>query len=290
MSTIKEDITALLVKALEEGNAPWRKGWVGGMAPTSLATGKGYQGINTLILSLLGEEYSHPLWLTFKQAQALGGSVKKGEKSVRVVYAAQKSTEPAKEGEKGTSFFFYKWFNVFNVDQCEGIEIPAKFLPTGKIVEPLDAINAIWNGYANRPEMFYSEQGRAFYSPSADSITLPTLAQFKSAEEHAYTFAHEMIHSTGHESRANRWSTKEDKPSAFGCESYAKEELIAEVGACMLLANAGVQFDIPNSAAYLRSWIKALNDDKGLIFKASAKAQAAANYIQGVKVEEEVAA
>jgi antirestriction protein ArdC len=260
------------------------------MAPTSLATGKGYQGINTLILSLLGEEYSHPLWLTFKQAQALGGSVKKGEKSVRVVYAAQKSSEPVKEGEKAPSFFFYKWFNVFNVDQCEGIEIPAKFLPTGEIVQPLDAINSIWNGYANRPEMFYSEQGRAFYSPTADSITLPTLAQFKSAEEHAYTFAHEMIHSTGHESRANRWSAKEDKPSAFGCESYAKEELIAEVGACMLLANAGVQFDIPNSAAYLRSWIKALNDDKGLIFKASAKAQAAANYITGVKVQEEVSA
>lgn len=289
MSTVKEDITALLVKALEEGNAPWRKGWVGGMAPTSLATGKSYQGINTLILSLLGEGYSHPLWLTFKQAQALGGSVKKGEKSVRVVYAAQKSIETP-EGEKDKGFFFYKWFNVFNVDQCEGIEIPAKFLPTGEIVEPLDAINAIWNGYANRPEMFYSEQGRAFYSPTADSITLPTLAQFKSAEEHAYTFAHEMIHSTGHESRANRWSTKEDKPSAFGCESYAKEELIAEVGACMLLANAGVQFDIPNSAAYLRSWIKALNDDKSLIFKASAKAQAAANYITGVKVQEEVPA
>jgi antirestriction protein ArdC len=287
MSAIKEDITALLVKALEEGNAPWRKGWVGGMAPTSLATGKGYQGINSLILSLLGEGYTHPLWLTFKQAQALGGSVKKGEKSVRVVYAAQKSIETP-EGEKDQSFFFYKWFNVFNVDQCEGIDIPAKFLPTGEIVEPLDAINSIWNGYANRPEMFYSEQGRAFYSPTADSITLPTLAQFKSAEEHAYTFAHEMIHSTGHESRANRWSTKEDKPSAFGCESYAKEELIAEVGACMLLANAGVQFDIPNSAAYLRSWIKALNDDKSLIFKASAKAQAAANYITGVKVQEEV--
>lgn len=290
MSTIKEDITALLVKALEEGNAPWRKGWVGGMAPTSLATGKPYQGINSLILSLLGEGYSHPLWLTFKQAQALGGSVKKGEKSIRVVFASRTEIDAKEEGEKAPSFFFYKWFNVFNVDQCEGIEIPAKYLPTGEVVQPLDAIQGVWNGYANRPEMYYSEQGRAFYSPSEDSITLPTLAQFKSAEEHAYTFAHEMIHSTGHESRANRWKNAEDKPSRFGCESYAKEELIAEIGACMLLANAGVQFDIPNSAAYLRSWIKELNNDKSLIFKASAKAQAAANYIQGVKVQEEVSA
>jgi antirestriction protein ArdC len=138
--------------------------------------------------------------------------------------------------------------------------------------------------------MFYSEQGRAFYSPTEDSITLPSLHQFKSAEEHAYTFAHEMIHSTGHESRANRWKNAEDKPSRFGCESYAKEELIAEIGACMLLANAGVQFDIPNSAAYLRSWIKELQNDTSLIFKASAKAQAASAYIEGVKIEEEVSA
>jgi antirestriction protein ArdC len=290
MSAIKQEVTDLLVKALQEGNAPWRRGWVGGMAPTSLSTGKAYQGINSLILSLLGEGYSHPLWLTYKQAQALGGNVKKGEKSVHVVYAAQKSIEPAVEGEKTPSFFFYKWFNVFNVDQCEGIEIPAKYLPTGEVVEPIDAINRLWDGYANRPEMYYSEQGRAFYSPSEDSITLPSLHQFKSAEEHAYTFAHEMIHSTGHESRANRWKNAEDKPSRFGCESYAKEELIAEIGACMLLANAGVQFDIPNSAAYLRAWIKELQNDTSLIFKASAKAQAASAYIEGVKIEEEVSA
>jgi antirestriction protein ArdC len=290
MSAIKQEVTDLLVKALQEGNAPWRKGWVGGMAPTSLATGKPYQGINTLILSLLGEGYTHPLWLTYKQAAALGGNVRKGEKSVRVVYAAQKSIEPTEEGEKAPSFFFYKWFNVFNVDQCEGIEIPAKYLPTGEVVEPIDAINRLWDGYANRPEMYYSEQGRAFYSPSEDSITLPSLHQFKSAQEHAYTFAHEMIHSTGHESRVNRWKNADDKPSRFGCESYAKEELIAEIGACMLLANAGVQFDIPNSAAYLRSWIKELQNDTSLIFKASAKAQAASAYIEGVKIEEEVSA
>lgn len=290
MSAIKQEVTDLLVKALQEGNAPWRRGWVGGMAPTSLSTGKPYQGINSLILSLLGEGYSHPLWLTYKQAQALGGNVKKGEKSIHVVYASKKELEAKEEGEKAPSFFFYKWFNVFNVDQCEGIEIPAKYLPTGEVVEPIDAINRLWDGYQNRPEMYYSEQGRAFYSPSEDSITLPSLHQFKSAQEHAYTFAHEMIHSTGHESRANRWKNAEDKPSRFGCESYAKEELIAEIGACMLLANAGVQFDIPNSAAYLRSWIKELQNDTSLIFKASAKAQAASAYIEGTKIEEEVAA
>jgi antirestriction protein ArdC len=289
MSTIKEEVTALLIKELEEGRAPWRKGWNGGMAPTSLSTGNPYQGINTLILSILGESYSRPLWLTYKQAQALGGNVKKGEKSIRIVYASQKSTK-ATEDQEAQSFFFYKWFNVFNLDQCEGIELPAKYQEDREPVTPLDAINALWEGYATRPEMYYAEQGRAFYDRIADSITLPTLAQFHSAEEHAYTFAHEMIHSTGHESRINRWTGKEDKPGKFGCESYAKEELVAEIGACMMLASAGVDFDLPNSGAYLRSWIKALNDDKSLIFKASAKAQAAASYIQGTKIPEEVSA
>jgi antirestriction protein ArdC len=99
-----------------------------------------------------------------------------------------------------------------------------------------------------------------------------------------------MIHSTGHGSRLDRWKNAEDTPKKFGCDAYAKEELVAEIGACMMLASAGVEFDLPNSAAYLRSWVKALKDDKSLIFKASAKAQAAANHIQGVKVEEEVSA
>ena len=289
MSAIKEEVTALLIKELEEGRAPWRKGWNGGMAPTSLSTGNAYQGINTLILSILGEEYSRPLWLTYKQAQALGGNVKKGEKSIRIVYASSKEVE-ATEGDKAQSFFFYKWFNVFNLDQCEGIELPEKYRENREPVQPIDAINSIWNGYTNRPEQFYAEQGRAFYDRIADAITLPTLAQFHSAEEHAYTFAHEMIHSTGHGSRLDRWKNAEDTPKKFGCDAYAKEELVAEIGACMMLASAGVEFDLPNSAAYLRSWVKALKDDKSLIFKASAKAQAAANHIQGAKVNEEVIA
>lgn len=284
---IKADITAMLVKELEEGNAPWRKGWSGGFGPTSLQTGKAYQGINSFILSIVGVKYSRPLWATYKQAQALGGNVKKGEKGTHVVYASKISKEGA-EGEKAQTFFFYKSFTVFNVDQCEGIEIPAKYLVEREPVEPLAAINALWDSYPNRPELFYKEQSGAFYTPARDSITLPTLAQFENAGEHAYTLAHEMTHSTGHESRLNRWKNAEDKPSEFGCASYAREELIAELGACMLLANAGVDFDLPNSGAYLRSWIKALNNDTSLIFKASAKAQAAANYIQGVTIQEEV--
>ena len=286
---LKDSITALIIKAMEEGNTPWRKGWAtSGFAPTSLQTGKAYQGINSLLLSFLGSEYSRPLWVTYKNAQTLGGNVRKGEKGTPVVYASKVTKE--QEGKETRTFFTYRYSTVFNIDQCDGLTLPAIYSIKREPVAITPAIQGAWDNYLNRPELFYREQAGAFYSPSGDSITLPALHQFEDANEHAYTLAHEMIHSTGHESRLNRWTTPEDKPSKFGCASYAREELIAELGACMLLSNLGADFDLPNSAAYVKNWLTALKNDSSLIFKASAKAQAAANLIQGVKVQEEVSA
>lgn len=288
---IKDMVTGLIMAELESGSAPWRKGWASGgyYMPTSLQTGKPYQGINALLLSIAGMNYSRPLWITFNQAKKLGGSVKKGEKSTKVVFMSRiEKKVPA--GESAQSFFMYKLDSVFNLDQTEGVELPSKYLDLREPIEPLEGVTAIWEGYQNRPSLYYREQDGAFYSPSADSITLPALKQFANPSEHAYTFAHEMIHSTGHESRVNRWSNLEDKPSQFGCESYAKEELIAELGACMLLSTAGIPFDVPNSGAYVKNWLTALKNDTSLIFKASGKAQKAITYITGVKVEAEVSA
>jgi antirestriction protein ArdC len=287
---IKDMVTGLIMAELESGNAPWRKGWAtAGYVPTSLQTGKPYQGINTLLLSIAGMDYTRPLWITFNQAKKLGGSVKKGEKATKVVFMSR-IDKKVPEGDPAKSFFMYKLDSVFNIDQTEGVELPSKYLDTREPVTPLEGINAIWEGYANRPTLYYREQAGAFYSPSADSITLPALKQFDSASEHAYTFAHEMIHSTGHESRVNRWKDSADKPSAFGCESYAKEELVAELGSCMLLSTAGIEFDLPNSGAYVKNWLTALKNDTSLIFKASAKAQQAVACITGAEVKEEVSA
>jgi len=277
---IHDTVTRLIVEELESGNVPWRKGWNShGYMPTSMTTGKPYTGINTLILSIVAsrKKYSRGLWLTYKQASALGGQVMKGEKGTHIIYYKMLDGTDKLTGEP-ISYPVMKSYVVFNLDQCENVATPAKYLVKQEPVEVLPALEGIVKGYTNAPSIYYSEQDRAFYDPSDDSITLPSLAQFESAEEHAYTLCHELVHSTGHKSRLDRWS-EADKPSRFGCESYAKEELVAELGACMILSSAGLALDIPNSTAYIKNWLKALKDDKTLIFKASAKASKALQHI-----------
>ena len=287
---IQEQVTDLIIKELESGKAPWRKGWnAHGYMPTNIISGQPYKGINSLILSIVGRKYSRGLWLTYKQAEQLGGTVAKGEKGTHIVYYS-KVTKVDKDTLEKSDFALMRSYVVFNLDQCINVKTPAKYLTTREPVTPLQATETILKGYENAPTVYYAEQESAYYSPSADSITLPSLAQFESPAEHAYTLAHELTHSTGHESRLNRWKDETDKPSRFGCESYAKEELIAELGACMLLSAAGVEIDIPNSGAYIKNWLSALKDDKTLIFTASAKASKAMDHILGTKVQEEVSA
>jgi antirestriction protein ArdC len=286
---IHETVTRMIVEELESGNVPWRKGWnAHGYLPTSMTTGKPYTGINSLILSVVAsrKKYSRGLWLTYKQASALGGQVIKGEKGTHIIYYKMFNGKDKVTGED-TTFPVMKSYVVFNLDQCENVTVPDKYLVKSEPVEVLPALEGIIKGYQGAPSIYYAEQGQAYYDPADDSITLPSLAQFATAEEHAYTLCHELTHSTGHKSRLDRWSEAE-KPSRFGCEGYAKEELVAELGACMILSAAGLAVDIPNSGAYIKNWLKALKDDKSLIFKASAKASKAMQYIVGDQVPEEV--
>ena len=285
---LQQHITDLIIAELEQGNVPWHKGWSShGVMASNLISRKPYQGINALVLSIVGANYSSPYWLTYKQAQGLGGNVKQGEKGTHITYYSKVTKKDKDTEELLGSFALLKGYVVFNADQCEGITVPE--IIKGEPIDVIPALEGILASYPNRPEIYYKEQDRAFYSPSADTITLPSLAQFESAQEHAYTLAHELTHSTGHESRCNRWSKEEEKPSRFGCASYAREELVAEIGACMLLTMAGVELNVPNSGAYIKSWLKALNDDRTLIFSAAAKANAATTLIMG-EVREDVSA
>lgn len=285
---LQEHITSLIIAELENGSAPWRKGWnTHGYLPSNIVSGKEYQGINSLILSIVGRKYTRGLWLTYKQAQQLGGSVALGAKGTHVVYYSKVKTKD-KDTQEERSFALMRNYVVFNVDQCVNVKVPSKYLETREPVTPLSATESMLDSYQNAPTVYYKEQAGAYYSPIEDSITLPSLNQFHTPAEHAYTLAHELVHSTGHESRLNRWDKSEEKPSRFGCEGYAKEELIAELGACMTLSALGVEVDIPNSGAYIKNWLSALKDDKTLIFSASAKASAAMTRILGTKVEEEV--
>jgi len=177
---------------------------------------------------------------------------------------------------------FLRYYNVFHIDQCEGLQPRfAEDPKPGEHLSPDDAADQIVKGYIKRSgvKLTIQHSDRAFYSPSSDSVTVPELAQYTSTSEYYSTLFHELTHSTGHVSRLNRLS----KEAHFGSESYSKEELIAELGAAFLVNHAGLETSssFRNSAGYIQSWLKALKDDKRLIISAAGKADKAVELILG---------
>lgn len=267
-------VTDRIIAQLEQGIIPWRKPWTGaGHQAISHSTGKPYSLLNQMMLGRAGE------YLTWKQVQDEGGKVKKGAKSSMVVFwkwVEQKDDEKSEEVKK---IPFLKYFNVFHIDDCEGIKPKyAKELPTVHASAD-EAAEGIITDYLSRSgvKLSHSDGDRAFYAPSADSITLPLREQFAETAEYYSTAFHELVHSTGHESRLNRL----EKLAFFGSESYSKEELVAEIGAASLVHQVGLETEssFKNSTAYVSSWLKALQNDKKLIVSAAGKAEKAVALI-----------
>jgi len=289
-ANVYEIVTDRIIAAMEEGVVPWRKPWTGQGLPTSLTTGKAYRGINSLILEVIAmsEGYELPLWGTYKQAQALGGNVRKGEKGSPVVL--WKPMEKEKEDGSKESFMMMRYFTVFNVAQMEGIEIPEKFLLKTEPVAVLEGVEKALT-YAGGPTVRHALQDQAYYSSAKDEIVLPMLEQFQSPERYAGTALHEAIHSTGHEDRLDR-----GMGNTFGCEAYAQEELVAEIGAAMLATRLGIEVEWDQAAAYLGSWLAKLKDDRKMLVQAAQKAQKAIDHVldedpaQDIGSKEEAAA
>lgn len=277
---LQEQITDMVSEQLRNGRVPWRKPFSGISAPTSLGTGKVYQGVNYWLLSLAGEKYKYPLWTTYKGAVALGGNVNKGEKGTTIIkYDLIERVNPL-DPKKTDKIPVMRAFTVFNVEQCSNLTIPNKYLVKRNAENPVVAVEEILTDYKDRPEIYHSIADRAYFDIMADTITLPNHEQFESANDYFRTLAHELAHSTGHESRLKR-----DIKNTFGCGEYAKEELVAEMASAMLCDHYGVEVDYENTASYISSWLKALDDDKSLIIKASSLASKAVAYITGTKQE-----
>jgi antirestriction protein ArdC len=280
---LEATISQLVIKQLEQGIVPWRKGWSGlGIAPTSLTTGKNYQGINSLVLSIVGEEYSSPFWLTYLEATKRGGYVRKGEKATSIIKWSKYEREDKSTGEKSQGYFM-RSYAVFNLDQCDNVEAPeAQAITKREPVSVEAGIASILASYTDKPTIDHRATDRAFYRPSTDTITLPKLEQFNSSADYSATLTHELIHSTGHKSRLDRHAERDlDKPCHFGSENYAKEELVAELGAQFLMNGAGIDTsgELTNSASYLAGWLGALKNDSSLIVSSAGKAQRATDYI-----------
>jgi len=268
-----QEVTNRIMEQLENGIIPWKKPWISAGNAVSHATGKPYSLLNQMLLGRPGE------YVTFKQCQAEGGKVRKGEKSSMVVFWKW-IEEKDPDTEEVKQIPFLRYFNVFHIDQCEGLnakhthELPG----TANADQTAEAIIA---GYIHSSGVRLNHEAgdQAFYRPSTDSIALPQLAQFKETAEYYSTAFHEMIHSTGHKTRLDRL----EKTAFFGSEAYSKEELIAEIGAATLVNHAGLETSrsFRNSTAYVQNWLQMLKNDKRFIVSAAGKAEKAVNLILG---------
>ena len=286
---IYQIVTDKIIESLNQGVVPWQKPWnpeVG--LPRSLSTKKAYRGLNIFLLGLSAQinGYSSPWWGTYKQIEARGGQVRKGEKSTLVIFWKRLEKEEVRDDGsiKNNSFMMLRYFNVFNASQCDELEVPA--IKGESKLTPHEGAQEIVRTYLsskNHPEIV-KEGTEASYSPSRDCITMPVRTSFRNTESYYGTLFHEMTHSTGHSSRLNREGVVENHK--FGDELYSAEELVAEMGAAMLCGVAGINWNVENSAAYIGSWLKALKGDQKLVVKAAGLAQKAADLIQGISYGE----
>lgn len=277
---IYQEVTNRIVAALESGTAPWLRPWrdskAGSMTePYNAATGRPYNGINLLILG--SAPYADLGWMTYKQAQELGGNVKRGEHGTMVIFWKFDAVKDDETGKVKT-VPFARGYTVFNVEQCENLPVEKLKRPTMPTPGDTDM-----NALATRVGARVRHGGtRAFYTTAGDFVQMPSVEAFKSVEGYQATLAHELTHWTGHKSRCNREFGKR-----FGDSAYAFEELVAEIGSAFLCARHGIALESLQHPSYVASWLKVLKDDKRAIFTASSKAKEAAGFLMAEHEEAE---
>jgi antirestriction protein ArdC len=269
-------VTERIIAQLQAGVVPWRRPWTSDAA-INYVSRKAYRGINTLLLPQGGE------YLTFKQVQDLGGRIKRGSHAHLVVYfKLLPKREATEDRDEWGAIPLLRYYNVFALADTEGI--PSK-LAAPVEHEPIAEAEAIVAGYVDGPKVLHLHQDRAYYMPTTDTVVVPTMGQFPRVEAFYNVLNHELIHSTGHKTRLDRFDGTDS--TIFASESYSKEELIAEIGAAMLASQCGIDHSTrEQSAAYISSWIDRLQGDVSLIVSAAGKAQRAVDRILGVAAEQ----
>lgn len=267
-------MTARIVTQLESGVVPWRKTWnrIHMGAPCNHFSGHVYTGINCFLL----DGHDVPRFATFKQISDAGHRIRKGAKSLPVYFwkmlffdADGKRVDTRREAEKVVPFVNeYRVFNVLDIEGFTADKFKDEQPETPARIDDCEAVLTA-NPHELRP-------GEPAYNPVLDVVKMPALTDFQSREHYYLTYFHELSHWTGHPNRLNRI-----EPAKFGDEKYSREELVAEMSACFLCAHCGIVMEelVENSAAYLHSWISALQGDARLLMTAASTAQRAADYL-----------
>jgi antirestriction protein ArdC len=280
MSNVYEIVTEKIIAQLESGVVPWSKPWTA-QPPVNLVSQREYRGLNTFLLGSQG--YGSRYWLTFNQANKLGGHVKKGEKSSLVIFWNIGEEKLNAKTGKLSKPILLRYYSVFNLTQTEGIAEKLGLDKQTPVVASIEDCERIVAAMPNPPKR--EQSAKPWYKPSNDSVGMPARELFSTSEGFYSTLFHELVHSTGHSSRIGREGI--EQLNTFGSELYSREELIAEMGAAMLCGVTGIApAVIENSAAYLRSWIGVLKGDSKLLVQAASAAQKAADYIRGISPAE----
>lgn len=293
MQNIYERITSQILNQLERGIVPWKSPYFSTIGfPRNFSTGKHYQGVNILLLGC--QRFTSPDFLTYRQAQELGGQVRRGERGFLVVkYGTYtKGEDQGAENENENKRGYLKGYTVFNASQIDGIEFPdPPQLSNLSTTEKTDRARQIVEAMPRKP-MIHEGSAVPCYRLSTDSVHMPELGYFVSEEAYYSTLFHELGHSTGHSSRLARDSMMKNKGiESFGDTSrkiYAEEELVAEMAASFLNAHAGIiEDELANSAAYLQGWSQALRtkNAQNWIVRAASQGQKAADFILGRSIE-----
>ncbi|UVO49490.1 zincin-like metallopeptidase domain-containing protein [Sphingomonas sp. SUN019] len=277
------EVTARVIAELEAGRLPWVQPWDGAACgcamPHNATTGRRYSGINVLILwgAVIAGRYRAQRWLTYKQAQAAGGNVRRGEKGTVVCYADRftpkvEQAQAMDEERDPRAVAFLKRFTVFNIDQCEGLPDRLTSVPKPMADETalLPAVQALID--ASGADFRISGE-HAFYAPAEDVVAVPPPVAFHNPANWYRTALHELGHWTGHRSRFDR-----NKRGSFGSADYAREELVAEMASAFACASLAITPTVRH-ADYIGCWLAVLREDDRAIFRAASAASKAADYL-----------
>lgn len=309
---IYDKLTAQLLERMDEGVTPWVQGWQAKGPARSVSTEKTYRGFNQLVLQAIGERYESPYWLTYNQAQALGGTVKKGEKGTPVIFwkilkgrgapgSEGAAVEDGNDGDGepaersvssggGRSIPLLRYYTVFNADQCEGLKTDLDLHP-GRLQKrptPNEAHKAA-QGVVDRADMcpVKTTASIAAYSPSRDEVLLPPPERFENLDDFYQVAFHELAHATGHKTRLGRLDRSADATADMRLGSYSKEELVAEMSAAYLCNLVGLDMERvkSRSAAYLKHWAAKCRQEPELLINAAQQAQKATDWVLGLTPE-----
>jgi antirestriction protein ArdC len=280
-------ITNTIVAELEKGVRPWVPNWISPTMPCRplRANEEAYRGINVLLLWLAASKngYRSPYWFTYRQAAELGGFVRKGEKATPIVYAGslEKTERDEKGEEQQKTIPFLRMYSVFNLEQTE--QLPEKYRPivsqavSSSENEPIEAIERF---FRNTGAHIVHGDDSPHYSILYDRVHMPPLNAFKRADDYYSTLAHEVTHWTGHPGRTPR----NFREKTWSSTNYAREELVAELGAAFLCADLEMSLEPrADHAEYIGSWLQVLRSDKRAIFHAAAMAQKAVDFLHALQ-------